>query len=268
MRDLWRRTKELFWEYPSLWIPVLVADLAGFWAAHLLKVVSSRLFSQIIVAIYRPVIGTTPEMPSQAMTFLISTITGLIYRSGDFLRILLYAVAFLVTKQLVEQVLSTNGVPRLQSVEWRLLRMKAAAIFSLKIFVLASAVGILVAAVAMRVYRAQYQAVWSSLVALIVMIVLAYVMVPAGLKLIKTNQETTGEQRATARSLSFVAITISLGISLFAVTAGPSFVRPRGVVPPLFFDMVASLLVALPYAALFIALALLVVPVRTDKTTA
>lgn len=136
MRDLFRRASFLFWQYPRLWLPVLVADAASY-AANQVRASASH---QIVLWIDRRhlddlrFVGGIPYSPSalREATLLVSPLQW----GGYFLSIFMYASALLLTSAALYRIAQTGSADFRSPVLWTRSSLKRIARFSLKLLVL------------------------------------------------------------------------------------------------------------------------------------
>jgi hypothetical protein len=90
MRVVLQRTAYLFWQYPVLWLPVLVADLLKFWvilAGHRLAHMAS------FATLHHSAISGALEPPSGTRMIWFSTAGGLFIWGSNFIGVALYCFA-------------------------------------------------------------------------------------------------------------------------------------------------------------------------------
>src|ERR1700758_3218004 len=103
VRQVWRETVELFWEYPVLWLPVLGADLISFFLTRLQKYVSHALIYHLLLG-PASVFGDTRSLSgpsSNGVVFKAALLGDTLQWSTHFAQIILYTIALFMTAALV-----------------------------------------------------------------------------------------------------------------------------------------------------------------------
>lgn len=267
MKDLWRRTTELFWEFPILWLPLICADLSAF------CLTTSREFAvnQIRTWILTPhsVLGDKLALTvGQAPLFKFAVCTLPLIWGNFILNACIYTAAFVVTASLVRQVLREekpelpNALKSLGAYPRRIL------MFSLKllsIYVLVAIPVFLPATYLMvAVFHRNNVPVFSEAVTLPISILVAWLLAPAGIKLLQSqySQRISDEAKRNGRILSMIVSGASVVIGCLSLQARHTIVNTAdmfGGIQAQMIDASVSLLIAFAYVPLYIALTLLAV---------
>jgi hypothetical protein len=90
MREILKRTTYLFWQYPILWLPVLLADFFKYWVyiagRHIGHVASFALLNN-------SVLDNTPEVPTGARLVCFYVVGGAFTWGAHFIGVALYCYA-------------------------------------------------------------------------------------------------------------------------------------------------------------------------------
>lgn len=106
MKELWRRTTALFWQYPILWLPVLAADLLGFVLRQCVQGLSHSITSWLVQQSHGSVLGGAPDSAQlRTLTFEAIAVTAPLKLGSYFATILAYTVALAITAGLVGRAL-------------------------------------------------------------------------------------------------------------------------------------------------------------------
>ncbi len=273
MEELWQQTSELLWQRPLLWLPVLWADLLGFLAA----VGSTALMRSVLLSRlqYHSVLGG-PAMPgplSPAVVHRANLIAALITLPANYLRLLLYAVALVVTVALArayrerESNLFAGIAPALSRHAGAIvsLSLRALAIFG-GLALVSSWIGESLVA---HGHRAVLVGGWLDLVTGVVRVaLLAFLLTPVAIHLL-AGRAAPPQRRTHLQLFAFVLGTVALLLGKFT-TENLRAARIASVPARYALEFTASWIVALPYAVFFVALALVVMKTaaESDATTA
>src|SRR5689334_23238059 len=135
MRDLFRRAALLFWQYPVLWVPLLIADAASYSANRLNRHISH----QLVLWVYstHSVLGSGADfMASPKMVREVSLLAGPVTWGGYFLSIFLYTAAMLITTAALNRIEQGDPANLPNSTIAILSRPRIIARFSFKVLVL------------------------------------------------------------------------------------------------------------------------------------
>lgn len=265
LKDLWRKTRELFGKYPVLWLPVLVADLVKFlleFPRHWM----TRSVVRIVVEPHHSVLGTTPDPASRSSVFWASVMSAPFTWDTYFIDICLYTAAFVVTAALVRMALQ-NQQPKiaagLRSLTSKILSGLG---LSLKVFVLyviaAMYFGFLLTVLSKIIDPRSFPSTVPILASVIVGFLVAYFIAPCAVRLLLTKDSPSlvAKTHWTARAFAILAMLASVLLSVFCQRAELSLMRDGSYLfgaARLITDAGASLLTVLPYIPLFVVLSLI-----------
>ena len=272
MGELWRGVTEITWKRPSVWLPVLIADLVGFF----INLGRLALLRAVVVehSEYRSALGGAPmRAPITAATAHgITTLALVIDWTSYLLRLLLYAAALIATAALV------HGFRERVQRPWAgigvALRRYAGGIFSLSLRALAiyGAAALLFSWLANSIvshgHKAWLANGWLELGAtLILMLALALLLAPVAVQVL-AKRYAPADIKQRAQVFAFSLGLVALAIGTF-VTANIRTVRGGLSLGRTLLELSGSWLVALPYAVLFVGIALLAhqVPFSAETET-
>ena len=259
MGELWRDVTEMMREHPVLWVPVLVAEFLGYWVkVGTNALVRAELLSQMR---YHSAVGGAMRQPLSQSAVRTATMVAIPLSWGaNFVRLLLYASALVATAALVRAFAMREGRPgakvwpALRTLGWGVVEL---AVRPLVVLILAAALlGALAPYLAAHGYAKILRSPWFSLGAgfAVQLLVAAIIMRPA-LRVLARRQPGM-KPVAEGRRLAFGLLAVSVALSVFVDSNAGALLRvPLGARVPL--EVVATLLVALPYAVLFAGLAVL-----------
>ncbi len=256
MSELWRDLSEVLWKRPVLWLPVLVADLLGYLlnvgrGALIRAVVLSRLQHSVLSG---QAVGAMTPGVAQSTSILALLLTW----TANFLRIFLYAAALVVTARLVWAVVSREkDVSVAAAVRANLggifeLALRALAIDAVAALLFSLTVSYLRKAGAVAILRNGW---FTQGAALLLMVVLAVAVAPVAVRVLAGKAPGT----AVSRQAQLLALTlgfVSLLMGTFVATNGAALLHASAGAR-FGLELVGSLLVALPYAPMFVGLSLL-----------
>lgn len=262
MRELWRRTADLFWEHPILWLPVLAADLLGQCVTQLQQLLTHRIVLSLVER--HSVLGNTPDLVAyKAAAMKAALLIAPFVWGSYFINICLYTMAFLVTARLVftfqEQPSAASFAATLKAGHPRRIFVFALKIFAM--FILAAMLLLAVDLFVVSTHQAKLvaMALWADGAAMVVSVCIAYCIVPSSLRLIKDrNSFLADESIWRGRSIAILVVAASSVIAFCVQTAEQSLLGTSPVHPMtlLALGAIASLFAAVPYVPLFIALSL------------
>lgn len=250
----WRRVVTLAREYPSLWFPVIFADAAGFGLKSARPVVAFHLLQFLFLG--HSALGFTTVDHSATRTALAYALSGVLVQVVRIASIVLYAAAFLFTARLAMERIGVQKTDEKKLI-------KRALLLGLRAYLVAiplSLVGFF------PIYFSSFQPRWHAIVThwlfadllgLLVMSVLAYVMVPAALRALTDSTMTQPDRSSVriGRKCAIAAVIASTSIMILEQ------IIVRGVrvdhASTQMIQTIESVINALPYAPLYLALTLL-----------
>ena len=269
MKELWRRTSYLFWQYPVLWVPVISVDLLGSGLKQAESLVTHAITMWWLHAHSQSLSG--PNEPS--LVLQTSMLVAPISWGVQIAAVCLYTTAMVWIGRLLGRLTKEDGVGS-KGEELPISRY-AKGIFNVSFQALASMMAsmalFIIPALALSTFGSQAQKagllthpIWFFIVTLIPYCVTAYLVTPAALRLLAKQgvcalkPDVLG--RARVCSLLLGASEVVLGLLLrFAVPRfRGSAVAVAGV------SVAESLMLSIPYIVLFIALNLLAIENRSD----
>ena len=260
MQILWRKTSELFWQYPVLWLPILIADtLQSF--LHWLQKLSIRGILTSSLQSSRSVLGGPPDLTADPTVSAKAALGAGIVRTGIELFIVsLYIAAMLVTARLVKDCLGNKNPEFLTAVRSTLQSAKRRIlILSIKVgfsFAAGSILFVLLLTHIPRVRAFSYGDIGYGF-GVVLIAAIAYLLTLAAITAIQPLQPISPKDLANARLLAILGVVASSIIGLFAQRAAASFAADYpSVFTQQLIDLIASFFTALPYVPLSIALAL------------
>jgi branched-subunit amino acid transport protein len=266
MGELWRKASELFWGKPLLWLPVLVADLLGSGLDQGQKaIVRSIVMGKMV---YHSALGGTVEhVPLTAAAVQQATQVAIpLQWTSNFLRILLYVVALVLTAFMVRDLLKRNPEP------WKpgaALRGRVGGIFGVALLVLAVTVVFTVLFswgnrwLLTHGHKAVAVSPWYHVACAVLLVgALAWVAAPTAVRTVSLGPiSKVGAQRAVA--MGFLLGVATVALAFFVEQSAPALIhQPDARRIPL--EMVASLVTAVPYILLFLGFGVLAV--QEDST--
>ena len=286
MQTLWRTTASILRNYPILWLPLVAADLVSFglsWTERrlhhdlILHLVSWLSQSHSVLS-STPVYADPPPYTASVIAILTAPITWVTY----FASTVLYTSAMLVTASILAN-LADNGQPRPRSAALALSSSRRRILlFSLKlcaIFVLSLPVMGLLFAVAFEFQRflettaflplklqlqLQHADLFGYLTELPILMAIAYMVAPIALKLLQPpGAIPTPQARKAARIATLIVVAVTSTLEIFLPRVVTTFLQQLNPAPPLVVYIVrtlTSLIAAVPYVLLYIALYLIATP--------
>jgi hypothetical protein len=264
MRNLWRATAHLFWQHPILWLPVAVADAIALSLSYLQRLLQKRAADWLTQN--HSVLGGPPDLSSSEIsvvaTYLISVflvaITALITA-------FLYTCAMLTVAAMLRN-LAQSGRPNLESAAASIKPdLGRGVLFSLRLFAISVVAGMVASSLVLFaewLLKANYFSLdprFALAESIVAGMVAAYLIAPNAINLLRP----TGAAPA-ARQEAFLARTTAIGATIAFITLSYLFNKtvfsalPHAV--QVTVHAIASEIATLPYAALFIALALIATP--------
>lgn len=260
MKELWHRTIELSRGYPSLWLPVLMAAPLSYVWWQLQPIVQH----QIIFSLMQPHSVLTGAMGSSSEKYWEAyLLIGLVKFGLLLIDVCGYVIAMLVTARMLGRLLAqdTQNAPyadiSISSHSRSVLRL------SFLTLILALALGALLGipafAYAASVHRTSLltKPYVIGIGILIIYLVLAYFITPLALRLLARSQSKAieaAELSAGRKASMFTGLAIAV-ISVLQLEAAHSY--QTTLTQRMVFAIAGTVITALPYTPLFIALSLL-----------
>ncbi len=272
MGELWRNVSETMWKRPSVWVPVLVADLIGFFINFGRLALLRAMITHKVE--YHSALGGAPvhAQVTAATAHSLSTLALVVDWSSYWLRLLLYAAALIATAALVRAFAERNKRP------WGevgpAFRENASGIVSLSLRALAIyGAGALIFGwignlIVSHGHKASLANGWlESTATLVIMVALALVLAPVGIQIIaRHHAPAVLKRRAQYFALSLGVVALLLGTYVAAnmrtIRGGPSIGRTL-------LELTGSWIVAVPYAVLFTGISFIAkeIPSETEAET-
>lgn len=251
---LWRRTVTLTREYPSLWLPVIVGDLAGFVLTNGRKSVTPYLVDFLFRG--RSALGFETVDHSAVRTALAYGLAGSLVQLVRFVSIAFYAAAFLFTARMVMERVGVQGGDRRNPTRSALLLGLRAYLIAIPLG-LALFIPLYLSAVWPRWHATLTHWLIADLSGLLMMALLAYVMVPPALRALTSSSMPQPDHASIrlGRKCAVAAVIASTGLLILEHIIGKSIYASHSQV--LVAQAIMSLVASLPYAPLYVALSLL-----------
>ena len=260
MEELWRQATEMMSEHPVLWLPVLIADLLGFLVnVGTVAIVRAAVLNRLQ---FHSALGGGPmRAPMNAAAMQHATMLALaITWSSNFLRLLLYASAFVATAALVwgfrgrADKPSDEIVPALRRNGGSIvsLALRALGLYAFAAIVFNSLGHWLIA----HGHKALLASGWIETGAgLLLIAVLALLLAPVAVRAVAHHRLSAAVARK-AQLFALALAVVALGLGRF-VEGNLRSVHIAFVPASYVLGLTGSLIVALPYAVLFAGLGLL-----------
>jgi hypothetical protein len=260
MQNLWRKTSELFWQYPILWLPIFLANTLEWLLLWSQKVLSRRIFT-FFVQSHRSVLGGRPDLSTDPSTVMKASLAAGLLSAGIYLLFTcLFITALFVISKLVRNCLD-NRPPELKAGVIDTLQSckRKTIVLSIKILALFAA-GTLLLVFAMphlaRLTTMPYGDIGYSF-SCILSVVIAYLLTPSIVAAFSPGRLVTSGMIAKARLIAMIGVAASDLIGLF-VQRAESSVFSKSVYPSLLaqhlIGLTVSLFTAFPYIPISIAL--------------
>lgn len=260
MEELWQKTSELLWQRPMLWVPVLAAELLGFFVS----LGTLALLRAVVLGgmQYHSALGGAPvRTPMNAAGMEHATILALLISwVSNFIRLLFYATALAATAALAhgyrkrsEKAIGEVGPS---------LRRHAADIFSLALraLVVYALAAVLVDNLGKWLLAHHHKTVLASgwletVVGVLLLIVLSWFLAPAAVYAL-AHRSPSAVLKQRARVFAFCLGLVALLLGRF-VTTNLREVRIPSVFVKGVLELMGSWIAAVPYVLLFVGLALI-----------
>jgi hypothetical protein len=265
MQNLFRRASFLFWQYPILWLPIVIVYPLVFG----LNLLANKLTHAIILSVFttHSVLGNAPEPiapPTSLQTLKWLLLTKPIDWGTHLVAICLYACALVATGSMISAIRSAQKLlfGRIFSPLQR--SLPSLVYFSLKLLIV---IGILAVPFSLFTFvffeknGARYISIqnFSLVFGTLYSLAIGYFMAPAAVKFLRPhNSEAISSEKANiARISSVLAVIASGALSFITAQVRSSFLLKSANWSYLLYDALTSLISATPYIVLFIALSLL-----------
>lgn len=269
MRELWRRTSELFWQHSILWLPLLCAELCAFCLNRLTGLATKRIYDWFLAG--RSLLSNDPFAPPLDRTAVWkATILSLPLRwTTYFVNLCLYTAAFILTAMLVEMALRRQQPDVASSLSALRSYTKRIIIFSLKIYALVAIMsGVMYlpvkylwpVAISLSSFAGEH--LFPLSVTILSWTCIAWVMTPAGFKLLQApeSQWKHAESIRLGRILSILALVVTNAFWYLIQYGEQAIISTANLSPGPQLQIIyaiGSLLRVFPCVLLFIALSLL-----------
>ena len=274
MLDLFRRVSFLFWQFPTLWLPVAIADLIGLGTLQLQRWTTQSVVRSLVMG--HSVLSNIPE-PVQTLPTAWALIFGVTRFFAVFFELYIYTAAMVAISVLVPSLIIQAGIEwrdiflALNRVSFRILlfclKMVAiivvVAILSMWLIVFLPRIGFLPIEVTTLYARDFGAAIFALLSA-----AGAWLIAPAAVTLLRplsTPRLLAGPAREARTSAALTAIAAST-VYLMAIHVEHAFISSTtsGIGIQIFWT-IESLIAAVPYLLLFIALTLIANPEHSSS---
>lgn len=264
MQTLWRKTSELFWQYPILWLPILIADILQFLLLQFQRLVNQRIVAFVAEG-PRSVLGGPPDPP--ANPYLATMKAGLLaapLSAGIYLLcVCLYVAGLLITARLVQTCLEGDNL-KLKATTSEVVRTSKARILVLSIKILSLFIFGFLLFTQIDSGFSQFTTVSGRNVgyafAIILTAITGYILTPAVMRVLQPSQPVSAADLGRARWAVILTTIASSVIGLSAAKAELSFFTGQPYPSALTrqtMELVGTLFAALPYVPLAIALSLI-----------
>src|SRR5262249_29402111 len=110
MQNLWRKTSELFWQYPILWLPILFADTFQWLLLWVQKILTEKIVTFFIQG-HRSVLGGLPDISTDPSVVTKASLVAFPLSAGiSLLFTCLFVAAMFVTSKLVRSYLVDSQI--------------------------------------------------------------------------------------------------------------------------------------------------------------
>jgi hypothetical protein len=285
MRNLWRATTYLFWQYPILWLPVILADVITSCLKQIERWLHHQLLQHFLPWLTQSysVLGPPEHLaPTQATMFKFALLDTPLRLGIQFLGTLLLASAMVATAGLLRSISDTGrgnlnaAMPPFAVSNRRIL------VYALKLFALTTLLFSFAAFLMVEALNYQRTIVsWLHLslkseialermnlpgyiASLLATLGIAYIMAPIAIQLLQpSDSNPTPQQAKTARIAwlltALVAIVLDFGVAQLEGSLLQQ-VHATSNLAVFLFSGIASLIRTLPYIPLFIAFSLIATP--------
>jgi hypothetical protein len=260
---LWRRTVTLAREHPALWLPVIFADLAGFsLRVNKLAVIElvDRLFHRMFPR-HSVLIGTIGDSPNaRTLSFAAAVLISFVVQSAP---VVLYTVAYFVTARMVWGYIGFESASKSSHAGRNMIAL------SIRGLLVGCVAWIAIGLVSVAYLRSRWHAaglprtIFAEVLVAVLTSGFAYVMVPPAMRLLAEPTEPLNKRSIRlGRKCAIAAVTASTGLLILeSIVIGimhGTHAEMRTI------QAIGSLVAALPYAPLYIALSLLARDEQTE----
>jgi hypothetical protein len=256
---------------PDLWVPIFAADILDTLLKEVRPLITHALIQSVLQS--HSVLSSVPDplQASQQSTWKAAFLSAPIVWGSHFVGIVLYASAMTMTATLV--LMNPPAIRGLykQSPDCS---FKDTLLFSLKVFAIIFLIGVpwtaIVGLVSIRFPRSQF--IWGGgfgiLFSIAFTTVVAHLITPTAIRLLRKprTDPVNVDLIRPARSFAVLTVIASGLLDRLTVATESTFLsRPTPRIGVILFEAVASLVGALPYILLFIALTLVAHPTETEQ---
>jgi len=267
MRNLWRATAQLLWQHPILWLPVAIADAIALSLSHLQRLLQQHAAHWLTQT--HSVLGGRPDLGSTEISVVANYLISIfLVAVAALITAFLYTSALLAVAALLRNF-ATLGRASLDTAAASIKPdLGRGVLFSLRLFAISVVAGMVSSSLLLLVewlLRANYFSLdprFALAESIVSGIVTAYLIAPYAINLLRPTgaAPAAGQEAFLARTNAIGAAPASIAISyLFNKAVFPA--SPHAV--QVTVHAIASEIAILPYAALFIALALIATPDST-----
>lgn len=288
MRTLWRSTTSVLRQHPILWLPVIVVDITTFYLNWIERMLQHHLTYQLVSWLSQghSVLSIKPVYvpPTTSMTMRVVLLTAPLPWIAHFLSLVLYTIAMLTTAAMLSNVAEAeNARPLLHAVTSAVAtsrrRILGFAVKLLALFMVSLVLAAPLSVLGLRLQTFLETTPYLSLkfqldlakanllgyaIALPLMITIAFVITPIALRLLRSPESVLAPQETSqARIAAILTVVVVATLDIFVPRVESSFLQQINTTSNLVVrlsDTAASVIIALPYAFLFIAFYLIVNP--------
>ncbi len=268
MRTLLRTTASLLRKYPILWLPVALADVTSFCLRILQSWTTQVVIRNLVVS--HSVLTNAPE-PLRTLPTTWATVFGVARFLVEYLHSCVYTTAMIAVCALIPALITKSNA----SWQYLLIAVKQSGsrilLFSLQAFALLVVAAIL--GIWLIAYSPGLHSTWIDGATIspnqgivlqgLLFAVAAWLIAPAAVNLLKSRESPPTELAPVrlARNSAALAVVTSVAIFLITKLVEPNLIqRSTPAVAIQIFWGLASLISAIPYVPLFVALSLIASP--------
>jgi hypothetical protein len=277
MKEIWRKTFELFRWHPILWLPYVFAQLLAGYQWRMRTLVAERIYDWLLanrsVFGYYSAFGFFVESPNSEnsslnLALIVNVPVGF---TTQLLYLSLFVTAFVVTSTMVEVIRSGKEPDLMASVSMSVRRWRSILRFTLKVYmfgVIASVATVIFALVPVTSDSgdfpfSEYQLLLYQIAAVAIA---AWFLIPGALGLLQSSElrpiDTNTRRQGVLLAILAVASTFAVGLIVNRILGSTEFDTQRD----LFLVVAASeVLMNSAIAPLFIALSLLALKAPDDS---
>ena len=268
MRTLWRNTAYLFWQYPILWLPVILADLI----AYCLTTLQTRMTHAVINSLVagHSVLSSSPE-PLQTLPAMWTVIFAASKLFVELVNACLYAAAMIAISTSIPALMAQTKIPwqqipfaiRQRRVQILLLSLKVFGMFTVAVFLDTALILYLPGLHFLPLIFTIGSRGESYVIIVLLLAAIAWILAPSALTLLHPREAppTNLQSIRHARILAAICVAAESALYYLATIARPSFAPQLTTALAInAYWVIASAVSALPYIPLFIALSLIANP--------